>query len=93
MALFIAGLELFDLASFLTEHRTREIGIRKALDSSVAGIVSRITKDFTRLVFYERLVTKHRLSHSGRYWHIYFRRRTCLGDCWTTDSHFSKCQS
>ena len=39
MALFIACLGLFGLASFIAEQRTKEIGIRKTLGASVPGIV------------------------------------------------------
>jgi putative ABC transport system permease protein len=50
LAIFIACLGLFGLATFTAEQRTKEIGIRKVLGSSVAGIVALISKDFIRLV-------------------------------------------
>jgi putative ABC transport system permease protein len=50
LAIFIACLGLFGLATFTAEQRTKEIGIRKVLGSSVAGIVGLISKDFIRLV-------------------------------------------
>lgn len=50
LAVFIACLGLFGLATFTAEQRTKEIGIRKVLGSSVAGIVTLISKDFIRLV-------------------------------------------
>lgn len=50
LAIFIACLGLFGLATFTAEQRTKEIGIRKVLGSSVAGIVTLISKDFMRLV-------------------------------------------
>lgn len=50
MAIFIASLGLFGLASYLTQQRTREIGIRKVLGSSVMGIVVLLTRDFSKLV-------------------------------------------
>ncbi len=50
LALFISSLGLLGLSSFHIFQRTREIGIRKVLGASVAGIVSLVSKDFLRLV-------------------------------------------
>ena len=49
-AIFVATLGLFGLASFTTERRTKEIGIRKVMGASVRDIVLLLTADFTRLV-------------------------------------------
>jgi len=49
-AILIASLGLFGLAFFVTEQRTKEIGVRKALGASVREIVLLLSKDFTRLV-------------------------------------------
>ena len=49
-AIVIASLGLFGLGFFVTEQRTREIGVRKALGASVREIVLMLSKDFTRLV-------------------------------------------
>ncbi|UCC80451.1 MAG: ABC transporter permease [Candidatus Zixiibacteriota bacterium] len=46
VGLFIACLGLLGLAAFITEQRTKEIGIRKALGASVANIISMLTKEF-----------------------------------------------
>ncbi|NJB70229.1 putative ABC transport system permease protein [Saonia flava] len=50
LALFIAGMGLFGLVSFHVLKRTKEIGIRKVLGSSVFGIVNLLAKDFLKLV-------------------------------------------
>ncbi|MEM6644948.1 MAG: ABC transporter permease [Bacteroidota bacterium] len=50
LALLVACLGLFGLASFTTEQRTREIGIRKVLGASVPGLVGLLSKDYLRLV-------------------------------------------
>ncbi len=50
MAIFIAALGLFGLASYMTGQRAREIGIRKVLGSSVLQLVQLMSKDFLLLV-------------------------------------------
>jgi putative ABC transport system permease protein len=50
LAIFIAGLGLFGLASFSAEQRRKEIGIRKVYGASVPGIVLLLSKEFTVLV-------------------------------------------
>ena len=49
VALFIACLGLFGLASFMAEQRTKEIGIRKVLGASVPGIVTLLSREFTQM--------------------------------------------
>ncbi len=56
LAIVIAGLGLFGLASFSAEQRTKEIGIRKVLGANVAGIVSLLSKEFVKLVIIANLV-------------------------------------
>lgn len=50
LAIFIACLGLFGLATFAAEQRTKEIGIRKVVGASVRDIVVMINRDFMRLV-------------------------------------------
>jgi putative ABC transport system permease protein len=50
LAIIIACLGLFGLASFVTEQRTREIGIRKVLGASVSDVVLLLTGQFVRWV-------------------------------------------
>lgn len=49
-AVFIACLGLFGLATYTVEARVKEIGIRKVLGASVAGIAVLLSKDFLKLV-------------------------------------------
>jgi len=50
LAILIACLGLFGLASFTTQQRQREIAVRKVLGSSVRSIVFLLTKEFARWV-------------------------------------------
>lgn len=50
LSILVSCLGLFGLASYATEQRTKEIGIRKVLGASVAGIVGLLSKDFLKLV-------------------------------------------
>lgn len=50
LTIFISCLGLFGLATYTAENRTREIGVRKVLGASVAGIAALLSKDFAKLV-------------------------------------------
>lgn len=50
LAIIVASLGLFGLASFTVSQRTKEIGIRKVLGSSVSNIFILLSKDFLKLV-------------------------------------------
>ena len=50
LAIFIACLGLYGLASFMAEQRTKEIGIRKVVGATTGGIVYLISKDLTKMV-------------------------------------------
>jgi len=56
LAVFIACLGLFGLASFMAEQRTKEIGIRRILGASVPGITSMMSREFARWVLAANLV-------------------------------------
>ncbi len=46
LAIFISSLGLLGLASFMTQERTKEIGIRKVLGASQSNIFMLLSKDF-----------------------------------------------
>jgi len=56
LAVFIACLGLFGLASFTAEQRTKEIGIRKVLGASVSGILVLLSKEFTKWVLIANVI-------------------------------------
>ena len=56
LALFIASLGLFGLSSFISEQRTKEIGIRKVLGSTVSGILILLSKQFTRWIIIANVI-------------------------------------
>jgi putative ABC transport system permease protein len=56
LTIFISCLGLFALTAYMAENRIREIGIRKVLGASVAGISALLAKDFVRLVLVAFLI-------------------------------------
>ncbi|MBC7892596.1 MAG: ABC transporter permease, partial [Sphingobacteriaceae bacterium] len=52
LTILIACLGLFGLATFTTEQRVKEIGVRKVLGASVTNVVLLLSKDFTKLVLF-----------------------------------------
>ena len=56
LAILISCLGLFGLATFTTEQRIKEIGVRKVLGASVSSIVSLLSKDFVKLVLIAMLI-------------------------------------
>lgn len=56
LAVFISCLGLLGLASYTAEQRTKEIGIRKVLGASVAGLVMMLSGGFIKLVVLANLI-------------------------------------
>ncbi|MEJ7680660.1 MAG: ABC transporter permease [Segetibacter sp.] len=56
LAIIISCLGLFGLAAYTAERRTKEIGIRKVLGATAAGLAGLLSKDFLQLVFVSCLV-------------------------------------
>lgn len=50
LAVFIACIGLLGLAAYMTQQRTKEIGVRKVLGASIASITGLLAKDFVKLV-------------------------------------------
>ncbi len=56
LAIIICCLGLFALATFSTEQRIKEIGIRKVLGASVFSVVALLSNDFLKLVIMAMMV-------------------------------------
>ncbi|MEJ0098218.1 MAG: FtsX-like permease family protein [Pseudomonadota bacterium] len=56
LALLLAGVGLFGLASFVAERRTREIGIRKALGAKTSDVLRLLLWQFARPVLFANLI-------------------------------------
>jgi len=56
LSVVIACLGLFGLASYTTEQKTKEIGIRKVLGASIPGIVAMTTREFLKWILVANLL-------------------------------------
>jgi len=56
LAILIAILGLYGLASYTTEQRTKEIGIRKVMGASVSQLMKMLTMEFVKLVLLANLI-------------------------------------
>ena len=79
LAVFIACLGLFGLASFAAEQRTREIGIRKVLGASIPRIAYLLCREFTFLVLLANFVAWPVVYLAMRNWLGGFAYRTSIG--------------
>ncbi len=75
LAIFIAVLGLFGLTSFTVEQRTKEIGVRKAMGSSVSGIYLVISKEVIVLVTISALIAWPLIYYIADKWleNFYYR--------------------
>jgi putative ABC transport system permease protein len=55
-AIFIACMGLFGLATYASEQRIKEIGVRKVLGASISSIAALLSKDFIKLVIISIIV-------------------------------------
>ena len=56
LGIFVACLGLFGLATFITEQRRKEIGIRKVLGASITEVITTISKQFVLWIIIANLV-------------------------------------
>ncbi len=56
LAIFVSCLGLFGLASFMSQQRTKEIGIRKVLGATISDIFLLLTREFTKWVLIANII-------------------------------------
>jgi putative ABC transport system permease protein len=78
IGIVIACMGLFGLVTLSVEKRTKEIGIRKVLGASVAGIVGMISGDFLKLVLLANLIAWPIAFYGMNRWLQDFAYRTDL---------------
>lgn len=79
LAVFISCLGLFGLSLFLAEQRTKEIGIRKTLGATVAGIVKMMSRDIAVLIAAAILISSPVAYLLMKTWLQNFAYRIALG--------------
>ncbi len=79
LANFIACLGLFGLATLTVARRNKEIGIRKVLGASVAGVVCLLSQDFAKLVLAASLAAWPMAYFAMNQWLQDFAYRINLG--------------
>lgn len=79
LAVFIAGLGMFGLAAYSAERRTREIGIRRVLGSTMTGIVNLLTREFVLLVIIGGIVAIPPAYYFSGRWLEHFAYRVSIG--------------
>jgi putative ABC transport system permease protein len=79
LAILIACLGLFGLASFTAEQRTKEIGIRKVLGASASGIMFLLCKEFTKWVLLANIIAWPISYYAMNKWLQNFSFRISIG--------------
>lgn len=79
LAILIACLGLYGLASFTTERKTKSTGIRKAMGASTREIVFRLTLEFNKWVLISNLIAWPAAFFIMKNWLENFAYRISLG--------------
>jgi len=82
LAIAIACLGLFGLASYIAERRKKEVGIRKVLGASLGGVVGLLAKEFLKLVGLAALIAWPIAYFAMNIWLRGFAYRTQI-NLWT----------
>jgi putative ABC transport system permease protein len=79
LAIIIACVGLFGLSAYTASLRKKEIGIRKVLGASVGGVVTLLSKEFTKLVIIAFIIATPISWWMMSTWLQGFAYRTSLG--------------
>jgi putative ABC transport system permease protein len=79
LAILISCLGLFSLASFTSEQRTKEVGIRKVLGATVPNIITQLSKEFVTWVLMANIIAWPTAFIVMNKWLQNFAYRTNLG--------------
>ena len=79
LAIFIASLGLFGLATFIAEQRSKEIGIRKAMGASIPSVVLLLNREFTKLVLIAIVFAVPAVIFLMKWWLESFAYKTDIG--------------
>ena len=76
LAIFISSLGLLGLITYITNQRTKEIGVRKVIGASITQIISLLSKDFLKLVFIAFVIAVPIAWWAGHKWLENFAYKT-----------------
>ncbi|MCP4725129.1 MAG: hypothetical protein GY863_08840, partial [bacterium] len=79
IAIVIACLGIFGLASYTAEQRTKECGVRKVLGASISSIMNLLTKEFIILVLLANIAAYPLSYYIMSKWLELFAYRTDIG--------------
>ena len=79
LAILLASLGLFGLASLKVSQRTKEIGIRKVLGATVNNIIGMFTREFLLMIFIANLISVPLSYFIMNKWLQEFAYRTYIG--------------
>jgi putative ABC transport system permease protein len=79
LAIFLSCLGLLGLTSFMAEQRTKEIGVRKVLGASTAGIAILLSKEFAKWVLLANIIAWPLAYYVMNKWLQEFANRINIG--------------
>jgi putative ABC transport system permease protein len=79
LAIFLSCLGLFGLAAQIAEQRTKEIGIRKVMGATVAGITLLLTRDFMKWIIVANVIAWPTAYLAMNRWLQNYAYRTSIG--------------